>query len=259
MVISPMVAPSGVIYYATGAHLVARDTAGGLVWQRQLPTYSYVTPALLLSPDGQTLFFEDIALDAATGAAVFAGTPDPSDGFMVSADGRVFLRDNADWRSWSRAPDGSYRLSLALRLDTREMFLMDLLPIDGAGLPDGRVWTAYMPMPRIGSHPSLIWHDGQFEGEVLSRNWWTEIPYAGPTLKFIGLDRNGTLYWCSRNLNEQNRAECQAVSAASGRVIWSLPLDGEDPVVGGALVEGRLYLATAGGRLYAVTERGASN
>jgi hypothetical protein len=93
---------------------------------------------------------------------------------------------------------------------------------------------------------------------VLSRNGWNQIPYDGETLEVIGVDQHGTLYGCGQNVDVNDRVECQAVSPASGSVTWSLPREGDASVVGGALVHQRLCLVTAGGRLFAVIQRGAS-
>ena len=89
----------------------------------------------------------------------------------------------------------------------------------------------------------MVWVGAQGNGMQI-----TDFPYRPGRL--IGIDADGIAYVCGLVKNPY-RAECRAVRLDSGVVAWKAELDSKEEPVGGALVEGRLYITTAEGKLFA--------
>jgi hypothetical protein len=69
--------------------------------------------------------------------------------------------------------------------------------------------------------------------------------------RMIGIDADGTAFLCGF-ARGRSLLECRAVRLDSGTVLWKTELDTRAEPVGGALVEGRLYVAVEDGKLFAI-------
>ncbi|MEX2030024.1 MAG: PQQ-binding-like beta-propeller repeat protein [Anaerolineales bacterium] len=248
----PLVSSAGVIYFASQAQITAVHESGAMIWRVGLPTFSWLLPVLKLSPDEQFLFFEDSALDAATGTVVYEPTSDPFDGFVVGADGRVFLRNASQWLEW-RATETGAVLESWTRVDDRSLELGGT-PGDAGGTPDGFVWTGFNGFR--GSFPTIAWLDAQ--GQVVGTS---SVPYASGHV--VAVDRGARLYACGLAVQDtrvggflldsvRGHAQCRAIEPRSSQPTWIYDFENTSPVLGGALVQNRLYVVTAHGVLYAI-------
>jgi hypothetical protein len=69
----------------------------------------------------------------------------------------------------------------------------------------------------------------------------------------IGLDGDHTAYFCGTLRDGTGR--CYALTMASPDPLWVLDLDRDVVITGGAIAEGRLYVATLGGTLYVLGDQ----
>jgi len=76
--------------------------------------------------------------------------------------------------------------------------------------------------------------------------------YETRNSQVIAVDQNAHLYTCGNLDLGYGLPECQAFSPGSAQPIWTLLLEDSTQVVGGALVPGRLYVASQEGFLYAI-------
>lgn len=238
--VSPIVGPSGIIYYPVKNFLVAVKSDGQLLWQIQLPTYSYTSPLPRLSPNGAYLFFEDVGVDAETGRTLFKESIDPADRYLVGADGKVYFRTIDTFMEWQTTENGAVMLVRA-KLDPNVINANQRFPFDSGVSPSQNPWLLYSSGFE---YLRLVWTDPKGNSPQV-----INIPYR--TGRFIGIDADGVGYVCGvENLRDQ--VECRAVELSSGAVVWKTSLDSNSPVSGGAIVEGRLYVAVADGKIFAI-------
>jgi len=69
--------------------------------------------------------------------------------------------------------------------------------------------------------------------------------------EIIAVDSNAVAYVCGES---RPSLECIAFARGSEEPIWTIRLERSENVTGGALVPGRLYVATSEGYLYAISE-----
>jgi len=241
---NPVADANGTIYYVTEEHLAAVGSGGAVIWQQRIPTYSYIDPVLRLSEDGQRLYFEDIASNTSAGKAIYAATKEPMDKFIVGANGQSYLAGQA---ALATLTFGEQLLVTPLiQWDPILLGTSVRLPQDAGVLPDGRLWIFYAGGFE---HAKLIWVDTSGQPEAIVDYTW-EVD----STQLIGLDGQGLLYTCGRQYTnrQEQRLECMAHAAGARTVRWKFTFPENGFPVGGALAPGRLYVATAEGRLYAL-------
>jgi peptide/nickel transport system permease protein len=240
VIASPIIGPSGIIYYPQEKYLIAVSSVGERMWQILLPTYSFTSPLPRLSPDGKYIFFEDYVIDAETGVTLFNESAGPADKYLVGADGKIYFRTVDSFMEWQPTDKGAVMLMKA-RLDANALNTGQRFPFDAGVSPSGNPWLLYSSGFE---YLRMIWTDPKgFSPQVI------DFPYQVGRL--IGIDANGFGYVCGI-LNGAEGVECRSVELSSGSVLWKTNIEGGASPVGGALVEGRLYVAMANGQLVAI-------
>ena len=237
---SPIVGPQGTIYITVQNFLVAVSAQGERLWQIRIPSYSFASPLPRLSPQGEYLFFEDVLIDANTGRTLFKPTNDPVDRYLVGSDGKIYLRTLDSFLEWQSTETGAVLIQKA-RIETRLLNTTQRFPFDAGVSPSHNPWLLFSSPYE---YTRLVWTDPDGQSTQV-----TDFPYRGS--RFIGIDAEGIGYLCGV-LARQEGTECRAASLNSGVVIWKTNLSSSAVPVGGALVEGRLYVATQDGLLYAI-------
>lgn len=239
----PIIGLNDAIYLATEADLIALNADGSLRWQRGLPTFSYSLPTLRLSADGRYLAFQDYLLDARSGAPL-AQAPVSLEMFIFGADGQVYLRKQAELEAWT-VTDEAIQIESRVRLDARGLNLGFGFAGDGGVLPGGQAWFLYQAP--FGNSGKVVWTDSAGQtSEVL------ETPRRGGRVLAIDVER--TMYICDAF---PGRPEVCSAYQPAGATVWETELSSANAfVLGGALLPGRLYVATSDGRLYALGAAG---
>lgn len=240
LIAQPIVGADGMIYLATEQDLIAVSVDGQRRWQVGLPTYSYSQPVLRLTADARYLLFQDRVVDTRTGAEAFSA-PTSLDFFVVGADGKLYVRKQSGLEEW-QVNDTEAQVIPRIRLDARGLGLNFGLSSDGGVAPSGWVWFQYAAP--FGGPSRVVWADanGQVENINSERN-------GG---RIVAIDGDLITYVCDAYPSVDIPAGCSAYQQ-NGLVRWEFGLEDEfDFVLGGALTEGRLYLASAHGALYAL-------
>lgn len=236
---SPVIGPDDTVYLTLHDHIVAVDASGQLRWQVELPTYSFVSPMPRLSPKGEYLLFEDAIVDARTGETQFGKTSDPMDKYLVGSDGEMYYQTTDRFMEWKPTETGAV-MTQRIKLDERSLGTSFQFPTLTGISPSHQAWLYYS-----GSweYTRMVWVGAQGQGMQI-----IDFPYRPGRL--IGMDAGGVAYVCGL-MNSRSKPECRAVRLDSGAVVWKIDLDSKNEPVGGALVEGRLYITTAEGGLFA--------
>ena len=76
--------------------------------------------------------------------------------------------------------------------------------------------------------------------------------YQAP-VRVIAVGADGTLHICGTSARRGSQATgCLALSPGNEEPLWYIFLESEDPIIGGALAEKKLYAVTKQGFLYAI-------
>jgi outer membrane protein assembly factor BamB len=236
----PIVAADNTAFYPTEGHVVAVTGEGRVKWRVNLPFYSYNFPLLSLSPDGQYVFFEDVAFDASDGAVLTKRTLDPFDRFFVGVDAKVYLGGASALLEWRTTERGAEIVPRA-QFDARALAL-GFRALQVAGIsPDQQVWMLFnSPF----EHAKLVWFD--MSGNLRQA---VDTPFSFGWL--VSTDGDSNFYLCG--LVDQEGFQCRGMAPGATAPLWKLPLPAvQGAIDGGALVPGRLYVTTTGGDLYAI-------
>lgn len=246
---SPVVDANGVAYFATERSLVAVRPTGDLVWRVGLPTYSYVNPQPKLSLDGQYVFFEDIAVDAATGRTAVEASDAILDRYLVGADGKLYLAGQDNFASATIAGEEA-QLQPQGQIDLLNLSLGQRVPKTAGVAPSGRFWVFYQsPF----DYAKLLWTEA--DGSTLNV---VDYPWAGGTGNLIALSKDGTAYACGSNGRSERGGvlECSSYLVDRPSTTWKLDVEPGGALLGGALVDGRLYILSRNA-LYAIADQAA--
>ncbi len=235
---SPVVGADGMIYYAVRSFLVAVNAQGEREWQIRLPTYSFTSPLPRLSPQGEYLFFEDTVVDAASGETLFKESTGPMDKYIVGADGKIYFRTSESFMEWQPTETGAVMIP-RVKIDTHLPGASQRFPFDTGVSPSGQAWMLYSSGFE---YMRMVWLAQNGEQQQI-----IDFPYRRGIL--IGMDADGLAYLCGVTAGS---LECRAVNLATGSVTWKAALDSHADPTGGALVEGRLYVASRDGKLFAL-------
>lgn len=243
---SPVVGANGVAYFASERSLVAVGPAGELVWRVSLPTYSYINPQPKLSPDGQYLFFEDIVVDAATGRTAVEASDTILDRYLVGADGKLYLAGQDSFALATLIGDQA-RLQPQGQIDLLNLSLSQRIPKVAGVTPSGRLWVFYQsPF----DYAKLLWTEA--DGSTLSV---VDYPWAGGTGALIAMSKDGTAYACGSSGRSERGGmlQCNSYPVNQPAKAWTLDIEPGGALLGGALVDGRLYVLSRKA-LYAIED-----
>ncbi len=237
--LSPVVGPTGLIYYTVRDYIVAVTPDGKRFWQIYIPTYSYTTPLPRLSADGLYMFFEDFIIEADTGQTLFKATPEPTDRYVVGADGHSYLRTSDSLKEWQITESGAALVDQAV-LDTRTLGTSFRFPYDLGVAPSHSVWLLYSSGFE---YLRLVWTDPKGHSPLL-------IDYPFMPGRLIGIDRKTVVYVCG--ILRHSPPECRANRLDTGAALWKFEIKAGGFPVGGAIVDQRLYVTMREGYLYAI-------
>ena len=242
----PVVAPDGTIYYVQARIIQAVSSDGKSLWRAQPGGDAPPSELVYLNPDGDLLFWGAAVLDVQDGSLMRWDALPQSGRYFTGADGENYLVDGHKVIHWEITPDGARELK-AIDWD-HEKYSIARTSKDAGVTPDGLTWLFYTGFARswgFGEDTRVIWLD---EGGKLIGNAFHPVRNS----QVIAVDQNATLYACGNLELGYGLPECQAFSPRSGEPIWKLRLEDSTQVAGGALVPGRLYVATQEGHLYAI-------
>lgn len=242
----PIVAPDGTIYYAQGRKIRAVTKEGEDMWLVQPGGDTPAIELIQLSPEGNFLFWGEVVLDAQNGSILTWEDLPKKGRYFVGADGETYLMDGHEVVQWEMSPDGTQAVD-TIAWDY-EKYSIARTSKDAGVTPDGLAWLLYTGFARgwgFGEDTRLIWLDGH--GNLKGNAY-----YPIRNSQVIAVDQNATIYTCGNLDYGYGLPECQAFSPASEEPTWKLLLEDSAQVVGGALVPGRLYVASQEGFLYAI-------
>jgi outer membrane protein assembly factor BamB len=242
----PVVSPGGAIYYVAQREIVAVSPQGELLWSRQPPGDAPPTEMVQVGPDGEFLIWGDVLLDAGDGSVIEFEALSGADAFLVGADGETYLVQGHEVIRWTVTQTGARR-DRSVTWD-HQNFTIARRPQDAGVTPDRITWLFYTGFARsfgFGEDTRVVWLDE--DGSLLGN-----VHYGTRNSKVIGVDQKGTVYACGNLDFGYGDPECQAFSPESEEPSWKLALEQGAEVSGGALVPGRLYVATREGFLYAI-------
>ena len=247
---TPIVGPDGTIYCLLARGMVALRPDGTLLWQAPIPAeYSGGFPRL--NPTGEWIFwYADGALQTQDGGRLDLQAPIEGAWYITGADGRPYLLAGNTVGQWRWQASGVEMLR-RVTLDVFRLGLPSYAIPDGAQVTsDEHVWMYYgWRWPEI----KIAWLD--LTGRVLSTV--RHELFAGWA---VAIDAEETIYSCGLDTDVLAEAHliCLASSPRSQDPVWEVQLErpGRLPdaniYAGGALVPGRLYVATYDGFLYAI-------
>lgn len=240
----PVVGLDGGIYYRSLNALLALSPQGELRWQAPL-TETIAATLPRLSPDGQAVFWEYLAFNVADGLPYAWGDivtlPYDRSQIVVGADGKLYHRYNS--RMIRMVPSGT-DLESAIVFDGTAGNIFSGL--DAGVTSDGHSWLS----GRISYGFAFVW----FGDDTASTDIMKFI--ASRKIYVAGIDGQSVAFVCSDSY--ESFSECAAFKFGSNQSLWRARLPGTKAIAGLALAEGRLYVATAEGKLFAIGEAGAA-
>lgn len=242
----PVVSPSGNIYYTQGIRIQAVSSEGKALWQVQPTADNPPTVSPRLSPDGDLLFVGNAILDAGDGSAVNLDALGAVDQYFVGADGEMYLVNGHEVSRWVR--NGDQAEVVKTTSWEHGNFTTSRTSKQAGVAPDGLTWLFYTGFARsmgFGEDTRLVWlgSDGQLRGNV---------HYPTRNSQAIAVDQGAIVYACGNLDLGYGLPECQAFSPRMEAPLWKVALDESAVVAGGALIPGRLYVASREGFLYAI-------
>ena len=244
----PVVSPNGSIYYVVQREVEAVSPEGKPLWSVQPPGNIPPTEIVQISPDGKFLIWGSVLLDAGDGSVIQFDVLSKADALLVGADGETYVVEGHKVINWMLTQTGA-RTERSVTWDYQN-FTISRTPQDVGVTPNGIIWLFYTGFARsfgFGEDTRVVWLDE--DGSLLGN-----VHYGTRNSKVIAVDRKGAIYSCGNLGFGYGDPECQAFSRESEEPLWQLKLEQGDEVLGGALVPGRLYVATRDGFLYAVGE-----
>lgn len=239
----PIAGPDGTVYYAVIDAVQAVAPDGQARWLGRDPSLPYLELQPRLSPDGQLVFLKSSAFSTADGSLQPLGIVPDEPVFadpmvVVGADGQTYYRSEHRLVPWRRVEQG-FAVQPALGWAAGNVFF---LPADAGVTPAGTAWLLYSTE---NFDTRLVWigADGAELGQAF-------FPLRAS--RTIGAGDDGTLQLCGLARNRTLR--CGAYSPAQGEEpLWELQVGGPGAAAtGGAVVDGRIYIVTSEGRLYAL-------
>lgn len=233
----PVVAADGKIFFALGNMLQAVTPEGSGLWRGTIATYAQALPRL--SADEQTVLYKDTIFRTSNGTPrrLRLSTPDNlqllNAEHFVGGDGRAYFFYGHILLPWKFVPEGALTdPALTWNYEGQELHY----PTDAGVTGEGAAWLEYATGYSLAR---LVWLDTR-TGRVLSNVRFTHF-----RSRVIAVTPGNILYTC-------DPGECLAYRAGSGVPVAQIPLDNRQPLAGGALAPGRLYLTTQAGVLFAI-------
>lgn len=239
----PIVGPDGTIYYAVIDAVQAVTATGEGRWLGRDPELPYLEMLPRLSPDGQLVFLKSSAFSTTDGSQLPLGIVPEEPVFadpmvIVGADGRTYYRTEHRLVPWRRVEQG-FAVQPAITWAAGSVFFM---PSDVGVAENGIAWMVYST---DFFDTRLVWLSSE-GGQV------GEAFFPLRSSRTIGAGEDGTLQLCGSTRNRT--LQCGAFSPAQGEEpLWEVQVGGPGAqATGGAVADGRVYIVTSEGRLYAL-------
>jgi outer membrane protein assembly factor BamB len=238
----PIVDSDGNIFYTQVDTIQAVTPDGKAKWAAYASDV-YAEQPPVLSAGESYIFLLDKALAAENGIPLnLEGLPIEelrftTPEFFVGADQGTYLRSGHEIFGWKNTESG---LEVQPGITWPNQDTIAMPPIEQGVTPDGLAWMFYTT---DFNDSRIVWlnKDGKLIGN-------TRLPDRQSRL--MGIDKDLAAYICSNNYGTNLR--CEAIQAGENEPVWTLDLGENINVVGGALIPGRLYIATDSGLLVAV-------
>ena len=238
----PIVSSDGTIYYTRLDSIQAVSPAGEPLWLAFAHS-GYLDKPPVLSAGESYLFLDESALVSSNGARLaLRGLPIEDLKFSLpalftGADLKSYLRTGHEVYGWVLTEDG-VKVEPVITWNYENQVVVP--PYDQGVTPDGAVWLFYS-----GEYfdTRLVWLDK--DSKVLDN-----LRPSDRQSELIAIDRQSRAYICSDNFNAN--ANCAVYEMGSAKPLWVHKLGAGVNILGGALVEGRFYLSTDTGLLYAI-------
>jgi ABC-type dipeptide/oligopeptide/nickel transport system permease subunit len=239
----PVVGPDGTIVYTAVNQVQAVTADGQGRWiSGAFRGFSELTP--VFEPSGRYVFLDSNAFRLSDGALVtlpvppapsqaqqqgVAGGFQPST-YFVGTDGRSYYRYGNDLIPLQFTSEG-----IVMGTWTGHRSSLFLQPVSLGMTPDGLYWR----FTTSDFNPSMLtWNDSQ--GAIRS-----EVDGLDSNGQVIGMDAANTAYICT---SQPSNLRCDAIALSEaaggpGQKLWQVTFEDDSRLRGGALTEGRLYVA----------------
>jgi len=229
----PVVGDDGTIYYPVEGYVIAVNPNGILKWRGET-TYSYFVPNIRVTPN--YVFFQDIALSAATGKKVLKESPNMLDQFVTGSDGQLYLQSDKGMLQWIEN-ENSIGLAQTATWDYTRYF-----PGAGAyqaGLTgDSTAWLLF----------ANAFQDGRIAWMGLDGKMLASFNFPLRDARVMAIGEDDTLLICGARPNRG--ASCLAASPRAGQLAWQIELPASSVApVGAALVDGKILVLTSSGQV----------
>jgi peptide/nickel transport system permease protein len=234
----PIVAADGTVYYAAGSSLLAVSAEGQPLW-RQVAALASVPVPPQLHPEEDLVILDQRLFQTSDGVPVQSKTLDRLNPrqFFIGGDGRSYLRYQNFVAQWSSGAD-EIEIDLEVPWDASQF--AGINPVDAGSTRSSIVWMIAVSQFR---DVRLFWIDMQ------QRRMLRSVIFPHYPTRVIGTDVDDMAFGCGTNRTGVN--ECLGFAPGQDAT-WQVTLDRAGEVVGGALVQDRLYVATSDGTLYAI-------
>jgi peptide/nickel transport system permease protein len=253
----PIAAHNERIYYVINDyrkdHLVCVSSEGELMWIVETGTQQADTIPRL-NPKGDMIFVKNKVIDAQDGSLLDLKPPTEQDPvlsgreqFFTGADGLTYIRTGHIVIQWAASSSGLKVIQAAeWNYRSAGMVQTSSYPVD-AGVTQGQVVWIFYSWQYGGT--GIVWTDTTGKLIEIART------HLASRSRMVGIDGNQTYYLCGSTFtsDQGQKGVCIAFAQGSSELLWEQTLEGSHAdIIGAALVEGRLYVATQDGILYAI-------
>jgi len=236
----PIVDAKGNIYLTAVDTVAALSPEGTSLWRTKAAD-TYLEEPPRLSPDQSMVFLKNSAIDTISGALKTIELAPPEEllftdpAFFSGANGQNYYRLGHEILGW-------HFEETELKIDSRLTWAHEgtvlLLPYDQGVTKDGLTWFYYT---MFASETRMIWLDAQ--SRVVGN-----YSFQNPNPKVIAIGEKGEAYLCG---STTVRVNCINIAPGPETPTWDISVESPAPLLGGAVVPGRLYLLLNDG-LYAL-------
>ena len=230
----PVLDSKGVAYYVMIGDVRAISPDGKLLWQtKAFGQRVSFTP--VLTPDESLVFLRNTAVNTQTGEVVKYESLPTTEQYIVGMNGLLYTRFENHMTAFEIVENKAQILN---QVQWNRTAFFGFPTLTGV-LADRTMWLHY------GSDyedSTILWLNAK--GDMINR-----ARFAYRSSRFMGFDKNLVFYMCGTT---QRQPECVAVERGQTKPIWTFHFDEGSVVSGGAMIPGRMYLATEEGYLFAI-------
>ncbi|MBI5963038.1 MAG: PQQ-binding-like beta-propeller repeat protein [Chloroflexi bacterium] len=236
----PLVDAKGNIYLTAVDTVAALSPDGTSLWRTKAAD-TYLEEPPRLSPDQSLIFLKNSAIQTDTGSLKTIEIAPPQEllftdpTFFSGANGLNYYRLGHEIIGW-------HFEGADLIIDSRQTWVHEgtvlLLPYDQGVTKGGLTWFYYT---MFGVDTRMIWLDAQ--SRVIGN-----YSFQNPNPKLIAIGEKGEAILCG---SVTVRVNCINIAPGAKQPTWNISIESPAPLLGGAMIPGRLYLTLDDG-LYAL-------